>query len=163
MRTHRSPFGNLFVTFFDGFGHSFAYPLLPPPFCGRVNFLCSPAQGLSNNVEIRLDIFDNFGSFFGHGENNSDHLPPPHNCKKNALKTCHAMGGLYKDLYRQHDIRSQNMAYDPPPLCHMKRFVGGGGGLLFADIATFRWPFSQCPTSLGCQHPSPNVKSPLQI
>ena len=36
----RSPFGNHFVTFFwDVLGHFFAYPLLPPPFCGRVNFL----------------------------------------------------------------------------------------------------------------------------
>ena len=33
----RSPFGNLFVTFFDVFLVTFfAYPLLPPPFCGRV-------------------------------------------------------------------------------------------------------------------------------
>ena len=32
----RSPFGNRFVTFLDAFGHFFAYPLLPPPFCGRV-------------------------------------------------------------------------------------------------------------------------------
>ena len=32
----RSPFGNHFVTFFDVFGHFFAFPLLPPPFCGRV-------------------------------------------------------------------------------------------------------------------------------
>ena len=32
----RSPFGNRFVTFSDAFGHFFAYPLLPPPFCGRV-------------------------------------------------------------------------------------------------------------------------------
>ena len=34
----RSPFGNHFVTFLDVFGHFFAYPLLPPPFCGRVTF-----------------------------------------------------------------------------------------------------------------------------
>ena len=27
----RSAFGNPFVTFLDGFGHFFAYPLLPPP------------------------------------------------------------------------------------------------------------------------------------
>ena len=32
----RSPFGNHFVTFFDVFGHFFAYPLLPTPVCGRV-------------------------------------------------------------------------------------------------------------------------------
>ena len=31
-----SPFGKLVVTVFDVFGHFFAYPLLPPPFCGRV-------------------------------------------------------------------------------------------------------------------------------
>ena len=35
----RSLFGNHFVTFFDFFGHYFAYPLLPPPFCGGVIFL----------------------------------------------------------------------------------------------------------------------------
>ena len=33
----RSPLGDHFVTFFNGFGHFFAYPLSPPPFCGRVS------------------------------------------------------------------------------------------------------------------------------
>ena len=32
----RPPFGNHFVTFCGAFGHFFAYPISPPPFCGRV-------------------------------------------------------------------------------------------------------------------------------
>ena len=33
----RSLFGNHFVILFEVFGHFLAYPLLPSPFCGRVN------------------------------------------------------------------------------------------------------------------------------
>ena len=45
----RSPFGNRFITFFDAFGHFLAYPLLPPPFCGRVITLCFPFVLQSRN------------------------------------------------------------------------------------------------------------------
>ena len=51
----RSPFGNHFVTFSDAFGHFFAYPLLPPPFCGRVNFETSGLKiGAAQKSEFQL-------------------------------------------------------------------------------------------------------------
>ena len=61
----RSPFGNLFVTFFDVFGHFFAYPLLPPPFCGRVILSARKFRGEFRRVsetsfQISQLFFGNF-------------------------------------------------------------------------------------------------------
>ena len=50
-----SPFGDDFVTFFDIFGHLFAYPLLPPPFCGRVKFCHGrPPGGMFVALRLRF-------------------------------------------------------------------------------------------------------------
>ena len=51
----RSPVGNHFVTFFDGFGLFFTYPLMSPPFCARLSFCRGPMADFSE-IGVGLDV-----------------------------------------------------------------------------------------------------------